>query len=227
MPPAGWSHRNPGPFPGRNGPSRPARRRPTRATRWSGPARRWSREPPRSETPEGHSPVVTVGASRAGEPDRVNRPLAVSAVLAVASIVGAQIGAVLGLRRRPAVSRAAPATSRRPVLFASCPSADTVRTDAPRVGTYAFVMRGSRRSRHAGHGLPLLPQIQQVGNPGQGSRASRRPSTIRVGSTCWSFAEGPCTTSPPLSRKVLPCHGHTTHACPSTSRTSPSPSGPL
>ncbi|MEG3633067.1 LysM peptidoglycan-binding domain-containing protein [Micromonospora palythoicola] len=63
-------------------------------------------EPPRSETPEGHSPVVTVGASRAGEPDRVNRPLAVSAVLAVASIVGAQIGAVLGLRRRPAVSRA-------------------------------------------------------------------------------------------------------------------------
>ncbi|NGM12734.1 hypothetical protein ENC19_08730 [Verrucosispora sp. CWR15] len=47
-----------------------------------------------------------MGASRAGEPDRVNRPLAVSAVLAVASIVGAQIGAVLGLRRRPAVSRA-------------------------------------------------------------------------------------------------------------------------
>ncbi len=58
------------------------------------------------EGPDGHSPVVTVGAARAGEPDRVNRPLAVSAVLAVASIVGAQIGAVLGLRRRPAVARA-------------------------------------------------------------------------------------------------------------------------
>ena len=58
------------------------------------------------EVPDGHSPVVTVGAARAGEPDRVNRPLAVSAVLAVASIVGAQIGAVLGLRRRPAVARA-------------------------------------------------------------------------------------------------------------------------
>ncbi|GIJ22338.1 LysM peptidoglycan-binding domain-containing protein [Micromonospora lutea] len=63
-------------------------------------------EPPRDETPDDHPPVVTVGAARAGEPDRVNRPLAVSAVLAVASIVGAQIGAVLGLRRRPTVSRA-------------------------------------------------------------------------------------------------------------------------
>jgi LysM repeat protein len=62
--------------------------------------------PPQGEKPEGESPVVTVGASRAGEPDRVNRPLAVSAVLAVAGIVGAQIGAVLGLRRRPAMSRA-------------------------------------------------------------------------------------------------------------------------
>ncbi|MEV2237567.1 LysM peptidoglycan-binding domain-containing protein [Micromonospora sp. NPDC049891] len=63
-------------------------------------------EPSQVETPEGHPPVVTVGAARAGEPDRVNRPLAVSAVLAVASIVGAQIGAVLGLRRRPAAARA-------------------------------------------------------------------------------------------------------------------------
>lgn len=63
--------------------------------------------PSRDETADSHSPVVTVGAARAGEPERVNRPLAVSAVLAVASIVGAQIGAVLGLRRRPAVARAA------------------------------------------------------------------------------------------------------------------------
>lgn len=62
-------------------------------------------EPSRDETSGDHSPVVTVGAARAGEPDGVNRPLAVSAVLAVASIVGAQIGAVLGLRRRPATSR--------------------------------------------------------------------------------------------------------------------------
>ncbi|GIJ79408.1 LysM domain-containing protein [Micromonospora phaseoli] len=70
--------------------------------------------PPRGETPDGHPPVVTVGAARAGEPDRVNRPLAVSAVLAVASIVGAQIGAVLGLRRRPVVTRTA--TGQQPQL---------------------------------------------------------------------------------------------------------------
>ncbi|MBQ1076107.1 LysM peptidoglycan-binding domain-containing protein [Micromonospora sp. C31] len=57
--------------------------------------------PPPAKTNAGEAPTVTVGAARAGEPDRVNRPLAVSAVLAVASIVGAQIGAVLGLRRRP------------------------------------------------------------------------------------------------------------------------------
>ncbi|WP_405428383.1 LysM peptidoglycan-binding domain-containing protein [Micromonospora sp. NBC_00617] len=56
----------------------------------------------------GQVPPMTVGAARAGTTDRVNRPLAVSAVLAVASIVGAQIGAVLGLRRRPATAGAAP-----------------------------------------------------------------------------------------------------------------------
>ncbi|MER7330791.1 MULTISPECIES: LysM peptidoglycan-binding domain-containing protein [unclassified Micromonospora] len=57
--------------------------------------------PPATGAPGDQAPTVTVGAARAGDPDRVNRPLAVSAVLAVASIVGAQIGAVLGLRRRP------------------------------------------------------------------------------------------------------------------------------
>ncbi|RIV38871.1 LysM peptidoglycan-binding domain-containing protein [Micromonospora radicis] len=61
----------------------------------------WQPTVPRDEVSDNHPPVVTVGAARAGEPDRVNRPLAISAVLAVASIVGAQIGAVLGLRRRP------------------------------------------------------------------------------------------------------------------------------
>ncbi|SCL58865.1 LysM domain-containing protein [Micromonospora citrea] len=57
---------------------------------------------PPADAPGSDGPTVTVGAARPGEPDRVNRPLAVTAVLAVASIVGAQIGAVLGLRRRPA-----------------------------------------------------------------------------------------------------------------------------
>jgi LysM repeat protein len=61
-------------------------------------------EPPTTEWPQEEAPPMTVGAARPGQDDRVNRPLAVSAVLAVASIVGAQIGAVLGLRRRPAPS---------------------------------------------------------------------------------------------------------------------------
>ncbi|RKN28614.1 LysM peptidoglycan-binding domain-containing protein [Micromonospora musae] len=56
--------------------------------------------------PDGGAPALTVGAARAVEADRLNRPLAVSAVLAVASIVGAQIGAVLGLRRRPVTAGA-------------------------------------------------------------------------------------------------------------------------
>ncbi|MBE1485836.1 LysM peptidoglycan-binding domain-containing protein [Plantactinospora soyae] len=44
--------------------------------------------------------TYTISASRAGPVDDLNRPLAVSAVIAVASIVGAQIGAVFGLRGR-------------------------------------------------------------------------------------------------------------------------------
>ncbi|MFD2763872.1 LysM peptidoglycan-binding domain-containing protein [Micromonospora eburnea] len=51
--------------------------------------------------PAGQPPALAAGASRPTVEDRINRPLAISAVLAVASIVGAQIGAVLGLRRRP------------------------------------------------------------------------------------------------------------------------------
>ncbi|MFI6758447.1 LysM peptidoglycan-binding domain-containing protein [Micromonospora sp. NPDC050417] len=63
--------------------------------------------PPAQEQPRQQPAEVTtyaVGASRASVVSSVNRPLAVSAVIAVASIVGAQIGAVLGLRRRPATS---------------------------------------------------------------------------------------------------------------------------
>ncbi|MGW9196960.1 LysM peptidoglycan-binding domain-containing protein [Micromonospora chersina] len=56
---------------------------------------------PTVEAPAGQQPAMSTGASRATAEDGINRPLAISAVLAVASIVGAQIGAVLGLRRRP------------------------------------------------------------------------------------------------------------------------------
>ncbi|MFG2106027.1 LysM peptidoglycan-binding domain-containing protein [Micromonospora chersina] len=55
---------------------------------------------PTVEAPAGQQPAMSTGASRATAEDGINRPLAISAVLAVASIVGAQIGAVLGLRRR-------------------------------------------------------------------------------------------------------------------------------
>ncbi|WFE33128.1 LysM domain-containing protein [Micromonospora sp. WMMD975] len=61
---------------------------------------------PTVEAPEGQPPAMAAGASRATAEEGINRPLAISAVLAVASIVGAQIGAVLGLRRRPAAARA-------------------------------------------------------------------------------------------------------------------------
>ncbi|MEH0842474.1 LysM peptidoglycan-binding domain-containing protein [Micromonospora sp. CPCC 205711] len=74
---------------GKVGPSTPQTARPQTA------------QPP-VEKPAGAPPAMAAGASRATEDDRMNRPLAVSAVLAVASIIGAQIGAVLGLRRRPA-----------------------------------------------------------------------------------------------------------------------------
>ncbi|MGN9774871.1 LysM peptidoglycan-binding domain-containing protein [Micromonospora sp. H33] len=80
-------------------PERPAPERP--APERSAPA---TPDEPAAESPE-DGPVMTVGAARPGDPDRVNRPLAVSAILAVSSIIGAQIGAVLGLRRRPAPAR--------------------------------------------------------------------------------------------------------------------------
>ncbi|MFI5837103.1 LysM peptidoglycan-binding domain-containing protein [Micromonospora sp. NPDC051300] len=60
---------------------------------------------PTVEAPDGQQPAMAAGASRATAEEGINRPLAISAVLAVASIVGAQIGAVLGLRRRPVAAR--------------------------------------------------------------------------------------------------------------------------
>ncbi|MEQ4300824.1 LysM peptidoglycan-binding domain-containing protein [Plantactinospora sp. B6F1] len=49
---------------------------------------------------DGGGTAYRVTASRAGAAEELNRPLAVSAVIAVASIVGAQVGAVFGLRNR-------------------------------------------------------------------------------------------------------------------------------
>lgn len=94
--------------------------------------------PPSGTQSAGQPPAMTVGAARAGTADRVNRPLAVSAVLAVASIVGAQIGAVLGLRRRPATAGAAPrlaASSRKPRGGAARSSGGAGRTSGARASS--------------------------------------------------------------------------------------------
>lgn len=66
-------------------------------------------EPPASAVPvpppvSDSGYTVAVGASRAGKVDGVNRPLAISAVISLAGILGAQVGAALGLRR-PAAGR--------------------------------------------------------------------------------------------------------------------------
>lgn len=61
---------------------------------------------PTVEAPVGQPPAMSAGASCATAEEGINRPLAISAVLAVASIVGAQIGALLGLRKRPVPARA-------------------------------------------------------------------------------------------------------------------------
>ncbi|WP_433536500.1 LysM peptidoglycan-binding domain-containing protein [Micromonospora sp. CA-249363] len=94
--------------------------------------------PPSGTESTGQAPTMTVGAARAGTTDRVNRPLAVSAVLAVASIVGAQIGAVLGLRRRPATAGAAPrltAAARTPRRRATGGGSSTTESRSARTGS--------------------------------------------------------------------------------------------
>lgn len=96
--------------------------------------------PPSGTESAGQPPTVTVGAARAGATDRVNRPLAVSAVLAVASIVGAQIGAVLGLRRSPATAGAAPR------LAAASRRSRTSRGGAGRTGSATRRTSGGRTS---------------------------------------------------------------------------------
>ncbi|SCE84982.1 LysM domain-containing protein [Micromonospora coriariae] len=100
----------------------------------------------------GQPPAMTVGAARVGATDRVNRPLAVSAVLAVASIVGAQIGAVLGLRRRPAAAGAA--------------SRLAAATRTPRVGGAGPA--GNGMAAAGGPGLDSVPDGPQAGRHRRG-----------------------------------------------------------
>ncbi|WFE63341.1 LysM peptidoglycan-binding domain-containing protein [Micromonospora sp. WMMD714] len=132
--------------PGRpTGPVTPATPKPTRKL---GPATPQTATPqtaqPPAERPVGVPPAMAAGASRATPEDTINRPLAVSAVLAVASIVGAQIGAVLGLRRRP-VRVAAGRTSAARIVAARTA---TDRTPGRSIGSRASAARDLVTGRH-------------------------------------------------------------------------------
>ena len=81
--------------------------------------------------------------------DAINRPLAVSAVLAVASIVGAQIGAVLGLRRRPArVVAGRTSAARIAAARMSTNRTTTGRTPGRSMGSRASAARDLVTGRH-------------------------------------------------------------------------------
>ncbi|MEV0006055.1 LysM peptidoglycan-binding domain-containing protein [Micromonospora sp. NPDC050980] len=99
------------PAPGKPAPGKPAPGKPAGASSAAAKPKPAPDTPARDatptvEAPDGQQPAMAAGASRATAEEGINRPLAISAVLAVASIVGAQIGAVLGLRRRPVPARA-------------------------------------------------------------------------------------------------------------------------
>ncbi|MEU1752336.1 LysM peptidoglycan-binding domain-containing protein [Micromonospora matsumotoense] len=124
------------PKPGKIGPATPQTATPQTA------------QPP-AERPVGVPPAMAAGASRATPADAINRPLAVSAVLAVASIVGAQIGAVLGLRRRP-VRVAAGRTSAARIAAARMSTTRTTTGRAPgrSMGSRASAARDLVTGRH-------------------------------------------------------------------------------
>ncbi|MGC4769155.1 LysM peptidoglycan-binding domain-containing protein [Micromonospora sp. DT44] len=129
--------------------------------------------PPSGTESTGQAPTMTVGAARAGTTDRVNRPLAVSAVLAVASIVGAQIGAVLGLRRRPATAGAAPRL--------------TAAARTPR-----------RRSTGVGGSSTTESRASRSGSPGLSGSPGRSGDAGRAGSgAAWAARRAAAATETP------------------------------
>ncbi|WP_406077714.1 LysM peptidoglycan-binding domain-containing protein [Micromonospora sp. NBC_00858] len=145
--------------------------------------------PPSGTESAGQPPAMTVGAARAGTSDRVNRPLAVSAVLAVASIVGAQIGAVLGLRRRPATAGAAPrlaASTRTPRGGAGRSIDSTSRTTGDRTPT------GGTPTRQLGDGPAgsgaTWPPVRTA--PAIEATAPTAGGTAPAGAPAWGADEG-------------------------------------
>ncbi|QDY05935.1 peptidoglycan-binding protein [Micromonospora sp. HM134] len=124
------------PKPGKIGPATPQTATPQTA------------QPP-AERPVGVPPAMAAGASRATPDDTINRPLAVSAVLAVASIVGAQIGAVLGLRRRPVrVTAGRTSAARIAAARMSTNRTTTGRTPGRSMGSRASAARDLVTGRH-------------------------------------------------------------------------------
>lgn len=124
------------PKPGKIGPATPQTATPQTA------------QPP-AERPVGVPPAMAAGASRATPGDAINRPLAVSAVLAVASIVGAQIGAVLGLRRRPVrVTAGRTSAARIAAARMSTTRTTTGRTPGRSMGSRASAARDLVTGRH-------------------------------------------------------------------------------
>lgn len=142
--------------------------------------------PPTGTESTGQPPAMTVGAARAGATDRVNRPLAVSAVLAVASIVGAQIGAVLGLRRRPATAGASPR---------SAASTRTPRGGARKsIGSAARTSSGTTRTggtTRTSSGTTRAPGITTGPSGGAATAAPGRSGDEgRRGNASWGDGEG-------------------------------------
>ncbi|GAB3948650.1 hypothetical protein GCM10027614_46170 [Micromonospora vulcania] len=135
----------------------------------------------------GQPPAMTVGAARAGTTERVNRPLAVSAVLAVASIVGAQIGAVLGLRRRPATAGAAPrlaAAGRLPRGGTGRTSGSTGRTTSTRRTSGPAV--GSGAAWAAARTLSAT----EAATPPSGGTTSATDGAAPAGAADWAGDDG-------------------------------------
>ncbi|MBW4704180.1 MULTISPECIES: LysM peptidoglycan-binding domain-containing protein [unclassified Micromonospora] len=127
------------PKPGKIGPATPQTATPQTA---QPPA-----QPP-AERPVGVPPAMAAGASRATPDDAINRPLAVSAVLAVASIVGAQIGAVLGLRRRPVRVTAGRTSAARIAAARMSTNRTAGRTPGRSMGSRASAARDLVTGRH-------------------------------------------------------------------------------
>lgn len=89
------------PPPGGREKAEPAPPAPTAPSAQPAPDATTTSPPDPSDTTGSDDVTYAAGASQVAQVNQLNRPLAVSAVIAFAGAVGAQVGAALGLRRRP------------------------------------------------------------------------------------------------------------------------------